>query len=376
MRIAIDLLIAEKEPGGMLFSTRALLDGLASIDQKNDYYIITARPKEYKALAQIPTMHIYAVKLISWRGILIQHQMMLPEILRKIRPDVLHVPAFAAPIGWHGPLVITVHDLAFKSVPEQSSLYSRFYWNYLLRESVHRAQRIITISEQTKHELTSFWDVKEEDITIIHNALRLSLTQNSLTSAQQQKLHKTYGPRYLLHVGRIMPRKNIEKLVEAFDLLAGELTDLHLVLTGGAGYGSHDVLQQIEHSPYHERIHQVGWVSDEELSALYAMANVVVFPSKHEGFGLPLLEAMALGTPVVASYEAASQEIAGDAVVRTDCTQASTLAASIREVLSDSALHQQLVAAGKLHVQAFTSEAAARATVQEYEAAIKTKVLR
>src|SRR4051812_31810606 len=102
MRVAVDLLIAEKEPGGMLFATRALLEGLARIDQENEYIIITSQPKAYKDLAAAPSIHIHPVKLHTLRGILIQHQLKLPEILRKLKPDVLHVPAFAAPIGWHG----------------------------------------------------------------------------------------------------------------------------------------------------------------------------------------------------------------------------------------------------------------------------------
>jgi len=110
MRVAIDLLIAEKEPGGMLFATHALLNGLISIDQSNEYIIITARPKDYQELATAPTIHVHPVKLRTWSGILIQHQLLLPDILKKLHPDVLHVPAFAAPIGWHGPLVMTIHD--------------------------------------------------------------------------------------------------------------------------------------------------------------------------------------------------------------------------------------------------------------------------
>ncbi len=150
MRVAIDNLTSEKEHGGMFSAAKALLEGLARIDQTNEYIVITGRPKEYRALANVPNIRIQPVKLRTWRGLLIQHQLVLPDILGKIQPDILHVPAFAAPIGWNGPLVLTVHDLAFLKVPEQSSLYARLYWKYLLRESVGRAQRIIAISEQTR----------------------------------------------------------------------------------------------------------------------------------------------------------------------------------------------------------------------------------
>ncbi len=366
MRVVIDLLIAEKEPGGMLFATRALLDGLARIDQRNEYSIITARPKDYQELATVPTMQIYPVKLRTWSGILIQHQLLLPDILKKLRPDVLHVPAFAAPIGWHGPLVMTVHDLAFLKVPQQSSLYARLYWQYLLRESVRRAQQIIAISEQTVEELHSFWSIEPERVHLIHNALRPSLQRHVVSSEAIQAMQQRYGGRYLLHVGRIMPRKNVETLIQAFDLLAERFPDLHLVLTGGAGHGSAGVLQQIEDSAYRKRIHQTGWVSEQDLGALYAAAEALVFPSKHEGFGLPTVEAMAYGTPVVASFEAASNEIAGDAVVRADCSNATPLADAIAQVLTDKDLRIRLVRLGLEHAASFSSESCARATLQVY----------
>jgi glycosyltransferase involved in cell wall biosynthesis len=366
MRIVIDLLIAEKEPGGMLFATRALLDGLARIDQLNEYIIVTARPKDYQELATFPNIHTYPVKLRTWSGILIQHQLLLPDILKKLRPDVLHVPAFAAPIGWHGPLVMTVHDLAFLKVPQQSSLYARLYWQYLLRESVRRAQQIIAISEQTVEELHSFWSIEPQRVHLIHNALRPSL-QNKLISSQAiQAMQQHYGGRYLLHVGRIMPRKNVETLIQTFDLLAERFPDLHLVLTGGTGYGSTGVLQQIETSAYRERIHQAGWVPEQDMGALYAAAEALIFPSKHEGFGLPTLEAMACGTPVIASFEAASNEIAGDAVVRADCSSATPLANTIAQVLTDKDLRTRLIRLGLAHATSFSSESCARATLQVY----------
>jgi glycosyltransferase involved in cell wall biosynthesis len=366
MRVVIDLLIAEKEPGGMLFATRALLHGLISIDSNNEYIIITAYPKDYQELATAPTIHLYPIKLRTWSGILIQHQLLLPEILKKLRPDVLHVPAFAAPIGWHGPLVMTVHDLAFLKIPQQSSLYARLYWQYLLRESVRRAQQIIVISAQTREELHTYWSIEPERVHLIHNALRPSFQRDGSSAQAIQAMQKRYGGRYLLHVGRIMPRKNVETLVQAFDLLAGRFPDLHLVLTGGTGHGSVAVLQQIEASPYQERIHQAGWVPEQDMGALYAAAEILVFPSKHEGFGLPTIEAMACGTPVVASFEAASDEIAGDAVMRTDCSSPEPLADTLVKVLTDKELRAHLIRMGLVQATSFNSESCARATLQVY----------
>jgi glycosyltransferase involved in cell wall biosynthesis len=371
MRIAIDLLIAEKEPSGLLFSTVALLEGLARVDQENEYIIITACPEEYQALTKkVANMRVYFVSLRTWRGILVRHQLMLPNILKRIKPDLLHVPAFAAPIGWNGPLVLTVHDLAFLQVPTQSSLYARLYWKYLLHKSVLRAKRVIAVSEQTRDELTSFWSVDKSQIHVVHNALRSSLCLTETTLQEIQAMKDRYGEHYLLQVGRIMPRKNIEVLIAAFNLLAPCFDNLRLVLVGGGGHGSNEVLQQVEESSYRERIHLAGWVPDRDMGALYAAASALVFPSKHEGFGLPILEAMACGTPAVASYEAASQEVAGEAVVRADCSSPLLLADAIASLLADTAMRERLVQLGYEQVRPFTIEACAQATLKVYQEAV------
>src|SRR6266849_2732507 len=200
MRIAIDMLLAEQKPGGMLLATRAMLDGLAQIDRQNGYHIITRRPEAYEALATQSNIHLHPLALRSWKAMLVRHQFLMPAILQKIQPALLHTPAFAAPITWRGPLVLTVHDLAFLKVKDQSSLQAQLYWRYMLRESVRRARRIIVVSEQTRQELISYWSVKTERIRLIHNTLRPSLHPDDLPADKIQAMRERYGQRYLLHV--------------------------------------------------------------------------------------------------------------------------------------------------------------------------------
>ncbi len=365
MHVAIDLVASEYQPGGMLLAARTLLYGLAQIDLKNEYTIITGQPDYYQKLAS--NVHVQHVKLLSRRGILIQHQLYLPTILQRIRPDVLHTPAFAPPISWRGALVMTIHDLAFMKVPEQSSLYPRLYHKYFQRMEARRAHRIIAISTQTYEELISYWSIPPERIRLIHHALRPSLQLQYISRDAITTMRALYGQKYLLHVGRIMPRKNVEKLVEAFCILAEQFPDLHLVLTGGLGYASDGVVRQIETSLYRRRIHLAGWVSEEDLGPLYAGACALVFPSKHEGLGLPTLEAMACGTPVVASPEAASMEIAGEAVFRAECSHALPLAEAIAQLLTNDALRDRLRQLGTKQVQSFHYETCTKATIQVYQ---------
>jgi glycosyltransferase involved in cell wall biosynthesis len=262
-----------------------------------------------------------------------------------------------------------VHDLAFLKVPQQSSLYARLYWQYLLRESVRRAQCVISISEQTSQELHTLWAIEEKRIHLVHNAIRPSLLLETVTSEARAKMHQRYGKRYLLHVGRIMPRKNVEALIAAFNTIADCLPDLNLVLAGGTGYDSADVIRQAKNSPFHERIHLAGWIPDEEMGALYASAEALVVPSKHEGFGLPALEAMVCETPVVASPGAASVEITGDAVLRVDCEDVAKLAEALIQVVMDQELRERLVRCGKAQVESFSYKHCARLTRRVYEIA-------
>lgn len=370
MRIAIDLLTAEFQPCGMLLATRSLLHGLKNIANQNEYIVMTVRPDDYHDLAQAPNIRLHPVTFPSQRATLLQHQILVIRALQQIKPDLLHVPAFAAPIAWRGALVTTIHDLAFIKVPEQSSWYPRLYHMHLQRLGAQRAQRVIAISQQTEQELQQYWAIPPQRIRLIHHALQPLFYAANILPEAIAAMKKRYGARYLLHAGRIMPRKNVECLITAFDLLGSKFPDLHLVLTGGLGYASAQAVHLIEDSPYKDRIHLAGWVADEDMPALYAAATALVFPSKHEGQGMPTLEAMACGTPVVASYEAASEEIAGHAVIRADCSSPQPLADAIEPVLLDRKLRQRLIREGKKQAQPFSCDICAEKTLQAYQEAL------
>jgi alpha-1,3-rhamnosyl/mannosyltransferase len=240
---------------------------------------------------------------------------------------------------------------------------------HLQRIGAQRAQIVIAISKQTEQELIHYWSIPPQRIRLIHNSLQPSFYAQQPSSKAIESMHARYGGSYLLHIGRIMPRKNVECLIEAFDLLAEKFPDLHLVLTGGLGYASDKAVHLIETSLYKHRIHLAGWVAKEDMAPLYAGATALVFPSKHEGQGMPTIEAMASGTPVVASYEAASFEIAGDAVIRADCSSAQPLADAIVPLLTNDELRQMLIRAGKKQAQLFRCEICAQKTLQTYQEA-------
>jgi glycosyltransferase involved in cell wall biosynthesis len=371
MRIAIDMSMAENGIGGLRFAGFALLAGLArnKEDARNDYYILTSQPTHYRILPPSEHMHLHRVRWLLRDALIAQHQLLMPRVLRRLKPDVLHVPAFVAPLGWDGPLVITVHDLRFMdpAFKHHYPAHIRLYWQHLLHESVRRAQRIIVVSERTRAELKAHWDVKDERMTVIHNAVRPWLPYGSVTVEQREEMQQRYAGRYLLHVGPAAQHKNLEALLDAFTLLAAQDATLQLVLTGGSEQDYPAVVERIASSPFKERIHAVGWVTDKELGVLYAGASALVFPSHHEGFGLPSLEAMAFGVPVVASPEAASPEVVESAALRVDCNNAELLADAIHRVLTDAELREHMIELGYEQARRFSVEGCAEATCAVYE---------
>lgn len=364
MRIAIDLLVAEKESDDILRFIHALLDGLMQVDEENEYIIITAHPEKYRTIAAAPNMRIYAVALRSRDGILIQRQLLLPGILQKLRVDILHVQAFFAPIGWNGPLVITIYDLAFLQISRRLSLY----WQRVLRESARRAQRVIAVSEQTRNQLVRSNAVEPQRIRVIPPALHSSLQYADFSVEQVQSMQQFFGGRYLLYVGPIMPHRNVALLMQTIGLLIPHFPDLQLVMMGNMGVGSEQMLRQVEASSYRKHIHIVDPVPDEEPGLLYAGASMLVFPQ--ESADLSIVEAMTYGAPVVISSEAASMEIAGEAAVRIDFDTEAMLAETIAQVLTDTGLRERLIRLGQRQAWHLTREACALATLQVYQEAL------
>ena len=178
MRIAFDMFVVEQERNEAFFSTQMLLGKLAHADQQNEYIVVTGRPQEYR-MQPTSRVSIYTLKMHMWRGILMQHQLLLPTALQRIKPDIVHVPNGVAPIGWQGKLIIAIYDLTLLDEQYQSSpFHAQLYWHYLLRESMQRAHCIITNTEQIRAELLGRWPIEQTRTrTIANNASATEMLQ-------------------------------------------------------------------------------------------------------------------------------------------------------------------------------------------------------
>ncbi len=268
----------------------------------------------------------------------------LPRLARRERLDVLHCPTFRGPLASPAcPLVVTVHDLAVLRHPETFNQWTRQYSRLCVSRVVRAARLVIAVSEHTKHELVELLGTPEEKIRVVPNGVSRLFSPDGPAEAGD----------YVLAVGTLEPRKNLARLAEATQRLGVELR-----VAGDAGWGDVRLDGNL--------IRRLGRVSDDELARLYRGARCLAYPSLEEGFGIPIVEAMASGTPVVTSRGGATEEIAGGAAVLVDPLDPASIAAGIEEAASR---RDELVRLGLERARAFDWTETARRTADVYREA-------
>jgi glycosyltransferase involved in cell wall biosynthesis len=275
----------------------------------------------------------------------------LPRLLRKLRPRVAHFQ-HALPLGYSGPSVVTVHDLSFERDPSLMRPRDRLVFRTAVPRSARRASRVIVVSEQTKRDLIELADVPAERIVVVPNGVGAQFSPDG---------PEANGQPYALVVGSLERRKDPLTAIEGFALL--ESSDLRLVFAGPDRGDGSAAREAAARRGLEQCVEFKGHVPDEELAALYRGAECLVFPSRDEGFGLPLLEAMASGVPVVATRAGALPEIAGDAAILVEPGNPVELAGGIERALAD---RERLVAAGFVRVKQFSWAETAERTLAVY----------
>jgi glycosyltransferase involved in cell wall biosynthesis len=260
------------------------------------------------------------------------------------------------PRVWRGRSIATFHDL-FVMTGEYSTPEFRARFTAQARQAAERADAIIAVSEFTKRQVVELLDVDARRVHVVHHGLRPLRYEQ----AAREKI--------VLNVGAIQARKNIARLVEAFEALDASW---RLVLAGSFGYGSEAIRDRIERSPARDRIAVLGYIAPEELAAWYARASIFAFPSLDEGFGMPLLEAMAAGAPIVTSTASALPEVAGDAALLVNPRDTEALAGALKQLGDDRELGQELAGRGKARVREFRWEKAVRQTWAVYQDVLKS----
>jgi glycosyltransferase involved in cell wall biosynthesis len=268
------------------------------------------------------------------------------------------------------PTVLTIHDLIFRHLPEHHKPLNRWYLNLTLPLYCRRASHIIAISECTRRDLAAAYDLPPEKITVIHEAADPCFRPQPSEAVDSVRARYDLPDRYLLFVGTIEPRKNLTRLLDAFEALYAEgLTD-GLVIVGKRGWLYGDFFARLERSPARDAVLFPGYVPDEDLPSIYTGAQSLVLPSLYEGCGLPVLEAMACGAPAACSDTSSLPEMAGDAALLFDPRDADAIAAALRRLLSDASLRESLRQRGLERAATFSWNRVAAETKAVYDAVL------
>jgi glycosyltransferase involved in cell wall biosynthesis len=269
------------------------------------------------------------------------------------------------------PTVLTVHDLIFRHLPDHHKPLNRWYLNLTVPLYCRRATHVIAVSECTRRDLTAVYGLPPEKVTVIYEAAAPRFRVQPLELVAAVRARYGLPGRYLLFVGTIEPRKNLSRLLAAFETVYAEGLSDGLVIVGKRGWLYGDFLARLEKSPARDAVLFPGYVPDGDLPAVYAGAQGLVFPSLYEGFGLPVLEAMACGTPVVASCASSIPEVGGDAALYFDPMDVEAMVEAVRRLLCDTELQDSMRMQGLIRAADFSWEVAATTTRAVYDVVLR-----
>jgi glycosyltransferase involved in cell wall biosynthesis len=358
VRIAIDA--RKLHDYGIGTYIRNLLRQLARIDPQSEYLLLCREADAGVAASLGPN---FRAVITAARPYSVAEHVVIPALLRRERADLFHTPHYVLPPLVGCPSVVTIHDCIHLLFPQY--LPSRLAYAYargVMWSAAHRAARILTVSEASKRDIRRFFEVPEQKIEVIYNAIdeRFGVAPHEEEVARIRERYQL-DEAFMLYVGNIKPHKNLERLIDALHQLRGEGFDhLRLLIIGDEISKYATLRRAVHHFKLHKHVRFLGFVPDRTLAVLYRLAAVFVFPSLYEGFGLPPLEAMASGTPVVTSNVSSLPEVMGDAAVLIDPYDPAAIASGIRSVLANPAHRADLVARGLARARDFSWERSVR----------------
>ncbi len=309
---------------------------------------------DHVSVCLLPRRRMWTHRALAWE-------------VRRQPPAVLFVPAHVLPFTWRKsvlpPSVMTIHDLGYEYFPEAHRRRQRLYLRLTTRYAVARAQNLVCISTATAQDLTCLYGANPSRLEVVHEGCSPLPRLESGTVTRQLAALGLSRP-YALFLSTLQPRKNVERLIRSYTRLwQSHNLDWDLVLAGKPGWLSHPILEAVQTSVARDCIHLPGYVDQEQASALYAGAFFFCYPSLHEGFGLPVLEAHTFGVPVMTSQNSSLPEVAGDAALLVDPEDEEEIAQAMLRLSRDEKLRQELVEKGYRNLSRFSWEKAARETL-------------
>jgi glycosyltransferase involved in cell wall biosynthesis len=371
VRIAIDYTAAINQRAGIGRFVRNLVGSLVALDTQDQFVLVHAAPND-GLVAPVPATANVATRQLRlperWLSVL-WHRLRVPlPIDWATGPvDIFHAPDFVLPPVRRARRVLTVHDLAFLLYPECADTRLRDYLMAVVPRSVRAADFVVADSANTQNDVICLLGADPERTAVVPGGVEPRFRPTSAEAVSEFRARHGLDHPFVLSIGMIEPRKNWQGLIRAYSHLRAHHGLPHrLVLAGPRGWLWESIFEERDRSPFRNDILFLGFVADEDLPTLYTAADVFAFPSFYEGIGLPPLEAMSCGTPVVISDAASLPEVVGDAGLTVPAEDVDALAEALGQVLLDSALRDRLRAAGLARAATFTWPAAAERLLDVY----------
>jgi glycosyltransferase involved in cell wall biosynthesis len=358
---------------------RSLVHALGQLDRDNRYTLVSG-PADVRTLAGLPENFNTAVYTRTDHDA-VDH-IAFPLFLRSLHPGLVHIPLNRVPLFMIHPYVVTIHDMANLLFEEKASSLRMQLRRYRFRRGLVRANRVIAVSDSTKRDVENMMGVPPYRIRRVYNAPDPGFFMRaSSAGGQQHRILERYQIHYpfLLYAGNIRRHKNIPRLIEAFAVVREELSshptykDLRLIIIGDTISQYPGVRQAVIKSRVETVVRFLGFVPFDTLRCFYESAAAFVFPSRYEGFGLPPLEAMACGTPVVTSNASSLPEVVGDAAIQVHPENVFDIARGIREVLLDEELRATMIRRGREQASRFSWNWTARQVLEIYKEAVESE---
>ncbi len=370
MRIVVDGRLWNESGLGRYI--RNLILQLQELDNVDEYFVLHLQKDFDRINYTNPKFHKILVD-VKWYGV--SEQIKLPKIIKSLNPDLVHFPHFNVPIFYKGKFVVTIHDLIHQHFQTRSTTtlnpllhtVKKAVYKKIFSHAVKKSFQIIVPSEFIKNQLISEWDVAENKISVTYEGVEETIVNlvKNVKDEDFKELAVKFEIRkpYLFYVGNAQPHKNLSNLINVFVRLKDKYPDLALVLSGP----DHYFWQKLKTTTLAKHVIFTRFISDQDLVTLYKNAEMFVMPSLEEGFGIPILEAMACDCPVVSSNTASLPEVGGSAAIYFDPQNENDMAGKITKVIDNEKLRKELISRGRKRYKVFSWQKMAEQTLEIYQ---------
>lgn len=368
MKIGIDGRFMDLPSGGLGRYSFELVSNLLKIDKENEFVLFVRSLKGASMFKKYPNLQIISAPFPHYS---FSEQNAFLRLLLKTKLDFVHFTHFNHPLFYFRPFMVTVHDLTLSQFRYRGR-FSQLAYSLTFKNVIKKAKKIITVSNFVRSQLKSSFNISSRKIATVYNGIEENFqpVTNSLSLKKVAQKYKIPGP-YLLYLGQLYPHKNLERLIEAFNLLRQdphlEIKGTKLVLAGPLNRFFPPLRELVKKLDLEEEVIFTGFVDDDDLPALISGAKAFVFPSLSEGFGIPGLEAMACGVPVVASDASSLPEILSESALYFNPFNVEEMAEKIKEVLLNKSFREKLIKKGFARAKEFSWSKTARETLEVYQ---------